>query len=181
MVKGLLLPAIVILPLLAALIWLSVGRGLAPLNRIAASLSARDATELHPLDEAPAPREIRPMIAALNKLFRRVGEARERERNFTAYAAHELKTPLAGLKTQAQIAIRSEDRDAQRQALGHILTSVDRTNRMVRQLIDMAIVDSSDRAEVLEEVDIAMLLGDLARELNGHTPTSMVLPPTAPP
>lgn len=166
-VKGLLLPAVVMLPLLAALIWLSVGRGLAPLNRIAASLSARSATELHPLAEAPAPHEIRPMIAALNKLFQRVGEARQRERNFTAYAAHELKTPLAGLKTQAQIAIRSEDRDVQRQALGHILTSVDRTSRMVRQLIDMAIVDSSDRVEVLEEVDIARLLAELARELDG--------------
>ena len=166
-VKGLLLPALVILPLLAALIWLSVERGLAPFNRIAASLSARGATDLHPLEEAPAPREIRPVIAALNKLFRRVGEARERERNFTAYAAHELKTPLAGLRTQAQIAIRSDDREVQRQALGHILTSVDRTSRMVRQLIDMAIVDSSNSAAVLEQADLGVLLEDLASELVG--------------
>jgi len=168
-VKGLLLPAVVILPLLAMLIWLSLGRGLAPLNRIAASLSGRAATELHPIDDTAAPLEVRPIIMSLNSLFLRVGEARERERNFTAYAAHELKTPLAGLKTQAQIAIRSEDAAVQRQALARIATSVDRTSRMVRQLIDMAAVDSTDVARKPEEVDVALLIADIASELEGVT------------
>ncbi|MHB0952493.1 MAG: ATP-binding protein [Allorhizobium sp.] len=168
-VKGLLLPAVVILPLLAVLIWLSLGRGLAPLNQIAASLSGRAATELHPVDDTAAPLEIKPIIMSLNSLFQRVGEARERERNFTAYAAHELKTPLAGLKTQAQIAIRSEDAAVQRQALARIATSVDRTSRMVRQLIDMAAVDSTDVAMEPEEVDVALLIGDIASELEGVT------------
>jgi two-component system sensor histidine kinase QseC len=165
-IKGLLLPALVILPLLSVLIWLSVGRGLAPLNRIAASLSSRSATELHPLSEAPAPREIRPMIVALNSLFRRVEDVRARESDFTAYAAHELKTPLAGLRTQAQIAIRSEDPDTRRQALGQILHSVDRTSRMVRQLIDMARVDARDNAVAQDEVDVLRLIEELSTELS---------------
>ncbi|MBW8283633.1 MAG: sensor histidine kinase N-terminal domain-containing protein [Rhizobium sp.] len=164
-IKGLLLPALVILPLLALLIWLSVGRGLAPLNRIAASLSSRSATELHPLPEAPAPREIRPMIAALNSLFRRVEDVRARESDFTAYAAHELKTPLAGLRTQAQIAMRSDDPDTRNQALGQILSSVDRTSRMVRQLIDMARVDARDEVVARDHVDIPRLMAELSSEL----------------
>ncbi|MBW8300043.1 MAG: sensor histidine kinase N-terminal domain-containing protein [Hydrogenophaga sp.] len=168
-IKGLLLPALVILPLLALLIWLSVGRGLAPLNRIAASLSSRSATELHPLPEAPAPREIRPMIAALNSLFRRVEDLRVRESDFTAYAAHELKTPLAGLKTQAQIAMRSENPGTRRQALSQILSSVDRTSRMVRQLIDMARVDARDDVVSRDQVDVMRLIEELSVELSPVT------------
>lgn len=166
-IKGLLLPALVILPLLAALIWLSVGRGLAPLNRIAASLGSRGATDLQPLADLSAPLEVKPMTTALNKLFLRVADARDRERNFTAYAAHELKTPLAGLKTQAQIALRSEDQSIQQAALKHIITSVDRTSRMVRQLIDMAIVDSQGFGTAKDLVALTPLLADLKNEMNG--------------
>ncbi|MBA4785922.1 MAG: sensor histidine kinase N-terminal domain-containing protein [Rhizobiales bacterium] len=164
-IKGLLLPGIAILPILAALIWLSVGRGLAPLTRIAEGLAGRSASELHPVDDGSVPREVRPVIRALNSLFGRVAEARDRERSFTAYAAHELKTPLAGLKTQAQIALRTDDQKVQRDALSHISTSVDRTSRMVRQLIDLATVDASQGVATDEPVDIAALLGEVASEL----------------
>lgn len=165
MVKGLLLPAVLILPLLAVMIWLSVGRGLSPLDRLARALSRRRETELHPLPEDSAAKEITPMITALNGLFNRVAEARQRERNFTAYAAHELKTPLAGLKTQAQIAIRAPDRATQEKALGHIVNSVDRTSRMVKQLIDMAAVDTSEQEDEKEQVDVDQLVREVALEL----------------
>ncbi|MCC2613841.1 ATP-binding protein [Neorhizobium sp. Rsf11] len=164
-IKGLLLPGIVILPVLAALIWLSVGRGLAPLTRIAEGLAGRSASELHPVDDGTVPQEVRPVIRALNSLFGRVAEARDRERSFTAYAAHELKTPLAGLKTQAQIALRTDDQNVQREALSRISTSVDRTSRMVRQLIDLAAIDASQGVSTDEPVDIAVLLGEIASEL----------------
>nr|CAD6417447.1 GHKL domain-containing protein [Rhizobium sp. Q54] len=164
-IKGLLVPGIVILPILAGLIWLSVGRGLAPLTRIAEGLSGRSASELHPLEAGTAPREVRPVIRALNSLFGRVAEARDRERSFTAYAAHELKTPLAGLKTQAQIALRTDDPSVQRDALSRISTSVDRTSRMVRQLIDLAAVDASQDIANDEDIDLAVLLSEIASEL----------------
>ncbi len=164
-VKGLLLPALVVLPVLAALIWFSVGRGLAPLTRIAEGLAGRSASELHPVDGAAAPREVRPVVVALNSLFGRVAEARERERSFTAYAAHELKTPLAGLKTQAQIALRADDASVQKEALSRISTSVDRTSRVVRQLIDLAAVDAAKGAPADELVDLSMLLSEVASEL----------------
>jgi two-component system sensor histidine kinase QseC len=165
MVKGLLLPAVTILPLLAVMIWLSVGRGLSPLDRLARVLSKRRDTELHPLPEGSVAKEITPMISALNGLFNRVAEARQRERDFTAYAAHELKTPLAGLKTQAQIAIMAQDRAIQEKALGQIVNSVDRTSRMVRQLIDMAAVDTSEEGQEKERVDVDRLVREIALEL----------------
>lgn len=164
-VKGQLLPALAILPILAALIWFSVDRGLAPLNRIASALSGRSADALHPVEESGAPREVRPLLRSLNSLFSRVTEAREREKTFIAYAAHELKTPLAGLKTQAQIAIRSGDLAVRDSALRHISTSVDRTGRLVRQLIDMSAVDSAEDDRLAEATDIVATMQEISAGL----------------
>lgn len=164
-VKGQLIPALAILPILAALIWFSVDRGLAPLSRIASTLSGRSATALHPIEEGRAPREVRPLLRSLNALFQRVSEARDREKTFIAYAAHELKTPLAGLKTQAQVALRSDDAGIRDRALRHISTSVDRTGRLVRQLIDMAAVDSTDTPRSPEPVDLAVVIEEIRADL----------------
>ncbi|MBV1713086.1 MAG: sensor histidine kinase N-terminal domain-containing protein [Desulfomicrobium sp.] len=165
-IKGQLVPALAILPILAGLIWFSVGRGLAPLNRIAATLSLRSAEELHSLDDSGAPPEVRPLLKSLNALFQRVQEARDREKTFIAYAAHELKTPLAGLKTQAQVALRSDSNDVRDRALSQISTSVDRTSRLVRQLIDLAAVDSVETTSAPEVVGLADLVQDLVSEMS---------------
>lgn len=164
-IKGLLYPAGFIMPLMAGLIWLSVAKGLEPLQRLAKGLAARNPTQLHPFTGDGTPSELRPMIRALNSLLARVHSSREREREFTTYAAHELKTPLAGLKTQAQVAMRSTDPEIQRQALKRIEQSVDRTSRMARQLIDLASVDAADRGEQSGQVDVAALLLDVVHEL----------------
>lgn len=145
-IKGLVLPAMLILPFLAGVIWLSVRRGMSPLNDMAHTLSSRAATDLRPLPDEKLPREIAPAVNALNGLFKRVAGAREREKSFTAFAAHELKTPLAGLKTQAQIALASSDGDVHANALRQISTGVDRTARLVRQLLDLAAIEASDSA-----------------------------------
>lgn len=162
---GLLLPAALILPLLAGLIWVSVGRGLVPLDRMAQTLAKRPATDLSPLPAAPVPREIRPMTAALNGLFRRVSAAREHERNFTAFAAHELKTPLAGLKTQAQIAAMAPDEPTRRAALARLERGVNRTDRMVRQLLDMAMVEAEDEAQAQPAMPFADVIATVADDL----------------
>lgn len=148
-IKGLVLPAALILPVLAGGIWASVRRGMAPLSDMADALSSRAATDLRPLADEKLPREIAPAVNALNGLFKRVAEAREREKSFTAFAAHELKTPLAGLKTQAQIALASSDGDVHANALRQISAGVDRTSRLVRQLLDLAAIEASDGAPVL--------------------------------
>ncbi len=163
---GLLAPAMLVLPLLAALIWLAVRSGLAPLDRLAQALSRRPATDLSPLGETRAPTELRPMIEALNGLFHRVEGLRERERSFTAFAAHELKTPLAGLKTQAQVATLAPDAATRDRALAQIARGVDRTDRMVRQLLDMTAAENAVDGTAPAE-DGARILADVAGELAG--------------
>lgn len=174
-VKGQLVPAVAILPILAILIWISVGQGLIQVKRLAASLSQRSAEELHAIEEKGAPSEIKPLLQSINALFLRVETAREREKTFIAYAAHELKTPLAGLKTQAQVALRSSDEAVRSKALSHISTSVDRTGRLVRQLIDLASVDSTEQKAQIENVRLRRILDDIRIDLealrSGHSIT----------
>lgn len=144
-VMGLLAPALLILPALALLIWLGVGRGLQPLSEFARLLRARSAQDLRPLPTKGVPRELSPMIGALNGLFARVEGQREREQDFTAFAAHELKTPLAGLKTQAQIAKMAPDEETRAHALRQILRGVERTDRLARQLLDLTAAEASEQ------------------------------------
>jgi len=164
-IRGLLLPALLILPVLALLIWLSVRRGLEPLRKIAGDLEARHASDLSPIEDVETAKEIVPVLQSLNGLFARVAGLRERERNFTAFAAHELRTPLAGLKTQAQVALASDDRAIRDQALRQIVVGVDRTGRLVRQLLDMSAVEALDRSEKRKAVRPSFVLRSLAAEL----------------
>lgn len=87
----------------------SVRRGLAPLDAMAETLGRRYDSDLRPLGVDPMPTELRPLLNAINGHFSRVATARDREKSFTAFAAHELKTPLAGLKSQAQIYLMTTD------------------------------------------------------------------------
>lgn len=143
---GLLWPILVIAPMLAAAIWLSVGRGLTPLGSFATALSARDDDDLSPVAAGPLPPELRPMGAALNGLLTRLAGARRRERDFIACAAHELKTPLAGIRTQAQVAKAAPEDQIRRHALDKLVGAVDRTARLVAQLLDLARVDDDQPA-----------------------------------
>jgi two-component system sensor histidine kinase QseC len=128
-------------PLLALLIWLGVGRGLAPLRGIAAEVADRAPQHLTPLEAGGAPDEIRPLVESLNGLLGRLDTALENERRFTADAAHELRTPLAALKTQAQVAQRSIAEEERRHALQQVVEGVDRATHLVEQLLTLARLD----------------------------------------
>src|SRR5258708_24851411 len=121
------------------------------------------------IDARHAPREIRPVVGALNKLFEKVDTARRHEREVTAFAAHELRTPLAGLKTQAQIAMTAADPTIKAGALRQILVSVDRTSRLVRQLLAVARLDARADTERNDPVNIGQMLEDVPAALH---PTS---------
>src|SRR5258707_11758657 len=126
------------------LIWPSLNRGLRPLRSMAFELQGRNADDMSPIESDRVLSEIRPVVASLNGLFSKVESARQHEREITAFAAHELRTPLAGLRTQAQIAIATTDSTARDTALSQILVAVDRTTRLVRQLLSIAKLDASD-------------------------------------
>jgi two-component system, OmpR family, sensor histidine kinase QseC len=144
LIKGLLAPTLLIIPLLGFLIWASLNRGLRPLRSMAFELQGRNADDMRPIDPGRVPTEIRPVVTSLNGLFSKVESARRHEREITAFAAHELRTPLAGLRTQAQIAIATTDSATRATALSQILVAVDRTARLVRQLLSIAKLDASD-------------------------------------
>ena len=143
---SLLLPAMLALPLMALAVWWGVGRSLRPVDDVARQVGALDAQALAPLDEsAPLPSEIAPLRAALNALIRRVTEAFENERRFTADAAHELRTPLAALKVQAQVALRAQAADSRQHALAQVIAGVDRMTHLVEQLLTLARVDPASQ------------------------------------
>lgn len=174
-IRGLALPALLILPILAGLIWLSVRKGLAPLNAMASTLETRPASDLSALPDADTPSEIKPVIRSLNGLFGRVSAARQRERDFTAFAAHELRTPIAGLKTQAQVALGSEDPRIRNNALRQMVIGVDRTSRLVRQLTDLTNTESGEIATAQQDVNIGKVLGQLADDIGQHYSDTAVI------
>lgn len=173
LIKGLLWPTLLIAPLLGLMIWVSLGRGLRPLGDITAALKGRDAEDMRPVDVGHAPTEIRPLVDALNALFAKVEAARQQERDVTAFAAHELKTPLAGLKTQTQIALATDDPAIRDGALRQILFSVDRTTRLVRQLLVLARLDAAPAAPLASAVSV----GDILDEIGATTGGRVVVDP----
>jgi two-component system sensor histidine kinase QseC len=141
-IKGLAAPMLLTAPLLALLIWASLSRGLRPLQTLAEDLKRRMPDDMTAIKPENIPVEIQPMVTSLNNLFGRVREALRHERDITAFAAHELRTPIAGLRTQAQVAMTTSDPGRRDTALRQILFSVDRTTRLVRQLLTIARLDS---------------------------------------
>jgi len=137
-VTGLLGPAALGLAALGVLIWWSVGAGLRPVRQMTRILTERDADDLSPIGVAPGGSDLQPFVQSLDALMDRVRAARLRETEFTAAAAHELRTPLAGLRIQAQIAAATDDPQARRHALEQIQVSVDRTARLVTGLLALA-------------------------------------------
>lgn len=142
-VTGLLAPAVLGLLALGVLIWWSVGAGLRPIQQMTRALASRRADDLTSIDVAPGGKDLLPFASALNDLIARVSEARRRETEFTAAAAHELRTPLAGLRVQAQIAAVTDDPAVRKHALEQIQTSVDRTARLVTGLLTLAREDEA--------------------------------------
>lgn len=163
----LLLPLGIALPVLALLIWFAVGKGLSPLRRIGSEVAQRDPANLAPLEERTAPAEITPLLHALNALLGRLDTALESERRFTADAAHELRTPLAALKIQAQVARRAENEAQRTAALDKLILGVDRATHLIGQLLTLARLEPTGGSTVLmADCDLAALarqtLADLA-------------------
>jgi two-component system sensor histidine kinase QseC len=133
-------------PFLGLLIWVIVGRGLDSLKRVAEEVKHREPHNLKPVDFETVPSEIEPLMSELNSLFHRLQDAFEREKRFTADAAHELKTPLAALTTQVQVALRASTTEARNQALMKVLTGVNRGTHVVQQLLTLSLWATPQRS-----------------------------------
>jgi two-component system OmpR family sensor kinase len=130
-------PFALLLPLLAVLVWGIVGRALQPLDRLAHAAAARTPAALDPFDESSVPEEVVPLVRALNELLERLRSALAAQRAFVADAAHELRTPLAALKLQTQLARGAEGPD-RAAALAELEAGLDRATHVVRQLLTLA-------------------------------------------
>ena len=142
---NLLRPLWLSLPLLALLLWIAVLRGLRPLDKLGREVERREPDNLAALDASSAPREVIPLIERLNRLFARIEASLQKERRFTADAAHELRTPVAAIKAQAQVA-RAASGEAERlHALDNAILGCDRAAHLIEQLLTLARVDTLDR------------------------------------
>lgn len=158
-------PLAVALPVLGLLIWLSVTAGLLPLGAVAAQVQCRALDNLEPLPDRAVPREVEPLVDALNGLFGRLRTSFVQERRFTADAAHELRTPLAALKTQAQVAQAATSAQELRHALDQIVIGVDRATRLVEQLLMLARLDPQAGLPAAEPLSLPQLAGACVAQL----------------
>lgn len=133
-----LMPVLLQIPLISILIWIAVGRSLRHLNQITNAIQIRSASSLEPLDTRGVPKEIRPLIDELNSLLSRLGNAIELQRNFTANAAHELRTPLAALQLQSDILADAKNHQQQKEALATLDKGIRRATSIVAQLLTLA-------------------------------------------
>jgi two-component system OmpR family sensor kinase/two-component system sensor histidine kinase QseC len=185
------LPLVLMTPLAALAIWWLAARNLAPLDRLARDVRARDARSLAPVPTRGLPDEVAPLASALNALLERVRSLLDGQRAFVADAAHELRSPLTALKLQLELLRRAHDqaeRDAARDALGE---GIGRASRLVEQLLALARAEP-DAAFPAQRVDLgavaAQALADtkpfadsrsIALELRAPAPTIVVGDPLA--
>jgi two-component system OmpR family sensor kinase/two-component system sensor histidine kinase QseC len=128
-----------------AMTWWSMRVALRSIENTSSQLRQRDPRELRPLHDRDPPVELVPMIASVNALFERIDQAMSAQRRFIDVAAHELRTPLAGLRAHAQVAGRARTDEERQVALEAVMVGVDRTAHLVGQLLDLAHVDSLSR------------------------------------
>ena len=132
------MPIALMAPLLMLLVWWVVSSSLAPVSRVRRQVAERQADDLNELSEAGLPDEIRPLVHEINLLFRRVRQAFDAQRSFVADAAHELRSPLAALKLQAQGLQRAGDDATRDVAVTRLTAGIDRATRLVEQLLVLA-------------------------------------------
>jgi two-component system, OmpR family, sensor histidine kinase QseC len=157
-------PVLFALPLLALAGWWAVRQGVRPLRALGGTLAARQAGDLQPVRVPGAPSEMQPMLDALNSLFARIGGLLEGERRFTGDAAHELRTPIAAIRAQAQVALGAEGEAQRRHALEATLAGCDRATRLVEQLLTLSRLEA-EGAVPHEDADLGLVVHRVVAEL----------------
>lgn len=137
-IKGVVLPQFIILPIALALLWLVLSRGLSPLAELQSRIRARRPDDLSPIEAGQVPEEISPLVASLNDLLERLSQSIEVQKRFIADAAHQMKTPLAGLRTQSELALRQTSQEEIQRSLMQLAKSSESATRMVNQLLALA-------------------------------------------
>ena len=152
-------PLVVLLPLLGMAIWIIVGRGLTPLQRVTRALDTRHPEALEPLPDNRLPEEVVPVVRALNALLARLATALDTQKAFVADAAHELRTPLAAVQIQSQLVARAKDDASRKEALDDLQAGITRATRLAEQLLALARSEPDGKSET-KPVDLHALLDE---------------------
>jgi len=166
--KGVLLPQYAIMPLAVLLVWMALSRGLAPLEALQRRIRARRSQDLSPIDERDAPEEVGPLVRAINDLLRRLEQSVATQKRFMADAAHQLKTPLAGLHMQAELAQREMLQGGQaehaRRSLQQMSRASQNATRMVNQLLAMARAEDPEQALRRQRLDLQAIASEAVED-----------------
>ncbi len=139
LMSALIIPALLLVPVIVLLVWVGVRRSIMPLIRISNDVDRRGSDDLSPITGTNIPDEISPLIQALNRLFARLTDSFQREREFTDHAAHELRTPLAAMKTQTQVLMKkAAHMPDYKDGLENLGASINRATHLVNQLLSLA-------------------------------------------
>jgi two-component system sensor histidine kinase TctE len=159
-IKGVILPQFIILPIVLALVWFALARGLSPLAQLQERIRARSSDDLSPIESKQVPEEISPLVRSLNEMLGRLSLSIEMQKRFIADAAHQMKTPLAGMRTQSELALRQTDQGEIHRSLEQLAKSSEAATRLVNQLLALARAENQPQAGT---APLALELGELAR------------------
>ena len=159
-----LVPQLLIAFATLAIVWFGVKRGLAPLEILSAEIRSRSARDLRPIDPANAPEEARPLVGALNQVFGQVAESSGNQQRFLANAAHQLRTPLAGLQAHTELALAQDVPEAHRAQLEQVHRATIRTARLANQLLALARAEPGGTRVDAKDVNLRAVVEDAADE-----------------
>lgn len=163
--SGVTLPQFAVIPLAVLLVWIGLGRGIEPLNRLGRVIRRRLPTDLSPIPTAGVPEEVKPVVYAFNDMMARLEQNLQAQQRFIGDAAHQLRTPLTGLKMQTELALRETDPEHVRTSLRQIAESADRAAHLTSQLLALARAESShEKTHAIEQVDIEALAKQVTLE-----------------
>jgi two-component system, OmpR family, sensor histidine kinase TctE len=165
--RGVMLSQFAILPLAVVLIWFALTRGLRPLDELQRRIRQRAIGDLSPIDESAAPEEVSPLVAAINDLLARLDRSIGVQKHFLADAAHQLKTPLAGLRMQAELAQREADggdAKAVKRSLHQIARSSQQAAHMVNQLLAMARAEDANEARRVTPFNLSAVATEVVHD-----------------
>jgi two-component system sensor histidine kinase TctE len=164
-ISGVLLPQFAIIPLAVVLVYLGLSRGIAPLNRLQARIRGRRPGDLSPIPIRGVPEELRPVIVALNEMMQRLEENLQAQQRFIADAAHQLKTPLTGLKMQTELALQETDPAQLHEFVARIASGTDRAVHLATQLLVLARAEAShEKVHSVEPLDLEVLAKQVTEE-----------------
>ena len=160
-VKGTMVPQFVTLPLAVLLVWLALVRGIKPLAQLEKRIRARKPDDMSPLDDTAVPEEVAPLVSSINDLLSRLKTSLTTQKRFLADAAHQLKTPLAGLRMQADLAQRETNADELKKSLKNIGRSSVRATHTVNQLLALARAESAGRSLPKQALDMVLIASEV--------------------